>query len=81
MPKLKLLSSQEIIKILEPFGSIEISQKGSHIKLSRQTSFQKQVLTIPNHKELKKGTIKAIFNQVSRFVSSEELEKYFYSEK
>lgn len=80
MPKLKSLNSQEIIKILESFGFTVASQKGSHVKLTRQTSFQKQVLTIPNHKELKKGTIKAIFNQASRFVSSEDLEKYFYTE-
>ncbi|MEX0917902.1 MAG: type II toxin-antitoxin system HicA family toxin [Candidatus Paceibacterota bacterium] len=80
MPKLKSLDSQEIIKILESFGFTTVSQKGSHIKLSRKTSFQKQVLTIPNHKELKKGTVKAIFNQASRFVSGEELEKHFYTE-
>jgi predicted RNA binding protein YcfA (HicA-like mRNA interferase family) len=79
MPKIKSLDSQEIIKILESFGFTVTSQKGSHVKLTRKTSFQKQVLTIPNHKELKKGTVKAIFNQASRFVSSEELEKYFYT--
>lgn len=79
MPKLKSLDSGEIIKILESFGFQINSQKGSHIKLVKQTSFQKQVLTIPNHKELKRGTIKAIFNQASRFVSSEELEKHFYT--
>lgn len=80
MPKLKSLDSQEIIKILESFGFSISSQKGSHIKLTRKTSFQKQVLTIPNHKELKKGTIKAIFNQASKFISSEELGEYFYTE-
>lgn len=80
MPKLKSLDSQEIIKILESFGFKISSQKGSHIKLVKQTTFQKQVLVIPNHRELKKGTIKAIFNQTSRFVSSEELGEYFYTE-
>ncbi|MCB9805583.1 type II toxin-antitoxin system HicA family toxin [Candidatus Nomurabacteria bacterium] len=80
MPKLKSLDSKDIIKILESFSFEVISQKGSHIKLSRQTSLQKQVLTIPNHKNLKKGTVKAIFNQASKFVSSEELQKYFYTE-
>jgi predicted RNA binding protein YcfA (HicA-like mRNA interferase family) len=79
MPKLKSLDSSEIIKILESFGFTISSQKGSHIKLVKQTSFKKQVLTIPNHKNLKKGTIKAILNQASRFISSEELEEYFYT--
>ena len=79
MPKLKVLNSQEIINILKTFGFLQVSQKGSHIKLSRQISLQKQILIIPNHKELKKGTVKAIFNQANKFVSSAELEKYFYS--
>ncbi|MCI5108573.1 MAG: type II toxin-antitoxin system HicA family toxin [Candidatus Pacebacteria bacterium] len=79
MPKLKSLGSKEITKILESFGFEAISQKGSHIKFARQTSFQRQVLTIPNHKNIDKGTVKAIFNQASRFISSEALEKHFYT--
>lgn len=80
MPKLKLLGSEDVVKILEYFGFEKNSQKGSHIKLIRNTSLQKQILIIPNHEQLKKGTIKAIFNQANRFVSSEELQKYFYTE-
>ena len=79
MPKLKVLDSKDRIKNPENFGFRVASQKGSHIKLVKETSFQRQVLTIPNHKNIDKGTIKAIFNQVSRFVSSEELGKYFYT--
>lgn len=78
MPKLKTLSSEDIISALESFGFKIAGQKGSHIKLSRHTSVQKQVLTIPNDKNLPKGTIKAIFNQASKFVSQDELKKYFY---
>jgi predicted RNA binding protein YcfA (HicA-like mRNA interferase family) len=80
MPKLKILSSKDIVGILESFGFEVRGQKGSHIKLSRKTTLQKQVLTIPNNKELPKGTIKAIFNQSSNFVSQEELRKHFYTE-
>ena len=80
MPKLRLLSSADVIKALETFGFEIISQKGSHIKLARYTVLQKQVLTIPNNKSLRKGTLKAIFNQASRFVSQEELQTFFYTE-
>lgn len=79
MPKLKSLSSKDIIKILELFDFENISQKGSHVKLVRKTTIQKQVLVIPDHKDLKRGTIKAIFNQLSRFVSSEKLQEHFYN--
>ena len=53
MPKLRLLSSADVIKALETFGFEIISQKGSHIKLARYTVLQKQVLTIPNNRSEK----------------------------
>ncbi len=65
---------------MESFGFEVVSQRGSHIKLSRQTTLQKQVLTVPKHKNIKKGTVKAVFNQASRFVSRDELQKHFYTE-
>ncbi len=80
MPKLKVLSSDEIISGLRTFGFSVVSQRGSHIKLARQTTLQKQILTIPNNKNLPKGTIKAIFNQASRFISQDELVAIFYTE-
>ena len=79
MPKLKVLSGKDILKILESFGFLVVSQKGSHIKLQRINDSKKQILVIPNHPELDKGTIRAIFNQVSKYISEQELKSYFYS--
>ena len=81
MPKTKFknLSGKDVIKILEDFGFVEVAQKGSHIKLQRKENREKQTLTIPNHKELDKGTLKAIYNQTLRYISEEQLRKYFYS--
>ena len=79
MPRLKVLSSDKITKILKTFDFEIVNQKGSHIKFARITSFEKQILTIPNHQTLAKGTIKAIFNQLSRFVPQEKLAKHFYN--
>ena len=50
------------------------------MKLKRIRGNDSQVLTIPNHKELDKGTLKAIYNQLLRYVSNEEMRKYFYDE-
>jgi len=36
--------------------------------------------TLPNHKELDRGTLGAIFNQAKRFVPEEELSRHFYTE-
>jgi len=80
MPKLRSLSSIEILSILQSFGFEKNSQKGSHIKMVRQTSLRKEILIIPNHKSLSRGTIKALFNQISKFVSQDKLLNHFYTE-
>lgn len=80
MPKLKVLSGNELIKILKQFGFVVESQKGSHIKLSRVTLNQKQVLVIPNHKEIDIGTLKAIYRQANKYISEKDLIPFFYNE-
>lgn len=81
MPKLKIFSGQEVIKILISFGFIVVAQKGSHIKLVRAIAENsRQTLTIPNHDELDKGTIKAIYRQALRYISESELKNHFYTE-
>jgi len=78
MPKLKILSGKDIIEILEDFGFLVIGQKGSYIKLCRYENDHKQTLTVPNHFELDKGTIKAIYNQALRYISENDLREFFY---
>jgi len=80
MPKLKVISGKELVKIFGDFGFAVAGQKGSHIKLKRMINNSQQTLTIPNHSELDKGTIKAIFNQATRYVPEGDLRKYFYYE-
>ena len=80
MSRIKVLSGEDVIKILGPFNFVVISQKGGHVKLRRVIDKINQNLTIPNHKELDKGTLKAIFNQASRYISESELRPYFYNE-
>jgi len=66
MPGLKVLSGPEVIKILEKFRFAVASQKGSHVKLKRileNTTIQ--ILTMPRHKELDRGTLHAIYRQAS----------------
>ena len=79
MPKLRVLSGKEVVKILSKFGFEVISQRGSHVKLRRiLPDGTKQTLTVPSHDELDKGTLKAIIRQASRYIPEEELRPYFY---
>lgn len=79
MPRLKPLSGKDVLKIFNKFNFEIVGQKGSHVKLKRFEDGFKQTLTVPNHKELDKKTLKAIFRQASRYVSESELKEYFYS--
>jgi len=58
MPKLPQVSGKETIKALKKLGFIEVGQKGSHVKLARATSNQKQTVIIPMHKTIKSGTLR-----------------------
>lgn len=79
MPKLKALSGRDLVKIFSRFGFTVASQKGSHVKLKRiLPDGTKQILTIPLHEELDKGTLKAIYRQALRYIPEEELKAYFY---
>jgi len=81
MPKLKSLSGEDVIRILSEFGFEIISQRGSHAKLRRVLSDgTKQTLTIPQHKELDKGTLRAVFRQALRCIPEEQLRPHFYSD-
>jgi predicted RNA binding protein YcfA (HicA-like mRNA interferase family) len=45
------LSGKEMLRLFKKAGWIEISQKGSHVKIGKNDLRE----TIPMHKELKKG--------------------------
>lgn len=80
MSKLKVLSGKDVIKIFESFAFEVVSRKGSHVKLRRILKGIKQTLTIPDHKELDRGTLLAIFNQATKYIFAEELKEFFYRE-
>jgi len=80
MPRLRPLSGDEVIAILLDFGFTIHSQKGSHVKLKRTAGGTAQTLTIPKHKEVDRGTLRAIFRQAARFIPEDQLRNRFYTE-
>ena len=79
MSKLRTLSGRDVVKILARFGFRVVSQRGSHAKLVRALlDGTKQILTIPIHVELDRGTLRAILRQASKYIPEEELKPYFY---
>jgi predicted RNA binding protein YcfA (HicA-like mRNA interferase family) len=59
MPKLPVVSSTEAIRALERLGFSVVRQRGSHIVLRKGSSG----CVVPNHKELKTGTLAGILKQ------------------
>jgi predicted RNA binding protein YcfA (HicA-like mRNA interferase family) len=80
MPKLKSLSGSDVVAILKSFGFVIFAQRGSHVKLKRSIGIINQTLTVPLHKEMDKGTLKAIYNQSLRYIQENDLRPHFYSE-
>lgn len=51
------VSGKEVIKALRKIGFEVSRQKGSHIRLARFQGNFKQLLTVPDHKQIRKGTL------------------------
>ena len=62
MSKLPVISGAECVKALEKIGFFVDRQRGSHIILVREDP--RTTVSIPAHKELDRGTLRAIIRQV-----------------
>jgi predicted RNA binding protein YcfA (HicA-like mRNA interferase family) len=62
MPKLPVVSGKEVVKALTKTGYEVDHQKGSHVTL-RRIEYPHRRVTVPMHKEIAKGTLKAILTE------------------
>ena len=62
MSALPRISGREVVQSLKKIGYEQDRQRGSHIIL-RQTDSPHRRLTVPDHKEIAKGTLRAIIRQ------------------
>lgn len=58
MDKLPQVSGKETIKALRKIGFEFIQQRGSHVKLVRKLGVHRQIVIIPLHRTIKKGTLR-----------------------
>ena len=77
-PQLRVFKAKDLVAYFIQKGFEVKSQKGSHIKLSRDTSGRKQILIIPNHTELATGTCKKIYRDAREYLSEVELQDFFF---
>jgi len=70
MSRLPVVSGRDVIKALVKIGYRVHHQKGSHIHLKKETPPHNRIV-VPNHKELRKGTLRGILRDAG--LSVEEL--------
>ncbi|NBC30065.1 MAG: addiction module toxin, HicA family [Spirochaetes bacterium] len=63
MGRLRRLSGAEVRAILESRGFREVRRRGSHIVMQKRSSSTTVTVPVPDHKELKSGTLQSIIRQ------------------
>lgn len=57
MGKLRVLSGKEVCRILEKYGFSEVRRRRSHIVMQKKLDNSTITVPIPNHPELRIGTL------------------------
>jgi len=71
----KTFSGKQVVKALRRIGYVVDHQRGSHIFMH---NLEKNIsVTVPNHKELKKGTLNSVIKKVK--ITLNELKNLVYS--
>ncbi|EKQ68165.1 putative periplasmic or secreted lipoprotein [Leptolyngbyaceae cyanobacterium JSC-12] len=61
MSKLPVISGATCVKALEKIGFVVVRQRGSHVIVVLEES--KTTVSVPDHKELDRGTLRSIIRQ------------------
>ncbi|HSW39577.1 MAG TPA: type II toxin-antitoxin system HicA family toxin [Acidobacteriota bacterium] len=63
MAKLRVLSGKEVCAILSAHGFIEVRRRGSHIVMQKKLLQSSITVPVPDHDELRIGTLQSIIRQ------------------
>ena len=63
MPELRVLSGREACRILAANSFIEVRRRGSHIIMQRRDPGGTTTVPVPDHNELRRGTLRSIIRQ------------------
>jgi len=63
MAKLAVLSGKEVCKILTRNGFAEVRRRGSHVVMQRRNSAGTTTVPVPDHDDVKIGTLQSIIRQ------------------
>jgi predicted RNA binding protein YcfA (HicA-like mRNA interferase family) len=61
--RLRILSGREVCRRLETLGFKEVRRRGSHVVMQRRTADSTVTVPVPDHKEVRIGTLQSIIRQ------------------
>ncbi|MCK6480275.1 MAG: type II toxin-antitoxin system HicA family toxin [Planctomycetes bacterium] len=63
MGRLRVLSGREVCRIPESVGFAEVRRRGSHVVMQRRTADGTTTVPVPDHREIRIGTLQSILRQ------------------
>jgi predicted RNA binding protein YcfA (HicA-like mRNA interferase family) len=63
MPRLRVLSGKQVCTILARHGFVKVRRKGSHIIMQKRVADTTITVPVPDHAELRTGTLSGIIRQ------------------
>ena len=63
MGKLRVFSGREVCALLEKHGFLEVRRRGSHIIMQKRLPETTITVPVPDHKEIRTGTLLGIVRQ------------------
>lgn len=63
--KLPQVSGKELSRVLIKLGFEFKNQNGSHIKFVKKNEYGKEIIIIPNHKIIRKGTLNNVLKKIN----------------
>ncbi len=63
MARLQILSGKNVCGILEKHGFVKVRRRGSHIVMQRKSAEGTITIPVPDHAEIRMGTLRSIIRQ------------------
>lgn len=63
MGRFRVLSGRDVCKILASAGFVEVRQRCSHVVMQRRASTGTTTVPVPDHREVRIGTLQSIIRQ------------------
>jgi predicted RNA binding protein YcfA (HicA-like mRNA interferase family) len=61
--RLRVFSGGEVCRILGRHGFVEVRRRGSHVVMQKSDDEGTTTVPVPDHKEIKAGTLRSIIRQ------------------